>query len=57
MQQEPVKPSEKPFQVWVKGAGIYSGHETESAAAAAASRCNESAQKMALTARYEVRNA
>jgi hypothetical protein len=53
--KEVALPSAKPWQVWVTGGSIHSGHDTETQAARVVTRCNEKAKELGLKTRYEAR--
>lgn len=51
------KPSAAPFQVWVVGGSIHSGHQSEALALVACARANKISEKLGTKARFEVRSA
>lgn len=55
MNTTPTSASSRSFQVWVTGAGIYGGFDTEKIAEDVAFHKNKEAEALGLKTRYEVR--
>lgn len=55
MPEKAVPPSEHPFQVWVEGGAIHSGHQTRGHAEAVAREANAKATAHGLKTQYVVK--